>query len=225
MATLHAIYLYLAAHYIADAGIALLVIATICNRVFPDGKLPTAIAVIIDLLSLLAKPGQTGVYKAMSFPGVPSRRKIAPTPPPPAAAALVLFLVGITALSGCLPPPSACLPPVSSALQAKCNFENNLIACGETTGFDLVPIIADVVMSAIGGTFSSATLVAELESEGYSKAAPCILAAVEGYLMPVAPQIAAKVHEALAFKLAKDGKHGIIDIKLKNGYVVHVVLK
>ena len=217
---------------ITKAQSALQLIASGFLSIPAVGAIIAKFPVVGDLLYLFAPTDKTALPKPLSKMLLDARAakkandKTPPTGSPPVTpAALVLFLIGATMLQGCaLPKPSACVNPIP-ALVAKCTFENNLIACGETTGLDLVPIIADIVMSAIGGTFNSATLVAELESEGYSKAAPCILAAIEGYLMPVAPQIAAKVHEALVYKLTKDGKHGIVDVKTKSGYVAHCVLK
>lgn len=198
---------------------ATITLLSIINGMIKSPVAKNWVTKIIDALSFIARAGAQGSVKA---PFTLSRPLGTPAATVPLAMFLPFLFIGLT-MSGCLPPLSACVNPVAN-LQAKCTFENNLISCGEKTGFDLVPVVADVVMSALGGTFDSATLVAELESEGMGSTAPCVLAAVEGYLMPVAPQIAAKVHMALAYKLQKDGRHGIVDVKLKNGYVSHVVL-
>lgn len=154
----------------------------------------------------------------------PAPPVVTPSVTPPGASARVLvpvLLISTLLVSGCFPSLAACRLPAPSDV-AKCKLEQDLISCGQKTGLDLLPIVMELVMSAIGGTFSPSTLIAQLESEGF-KDVPCILAAIENYLMPVAPQVAGKVHLALVYKLVKDGHHGEVSIKLAGGRVVKAV--
>lgn len=151
-----------------------------------------------------------------SFSPTPVPAAAKPMVNPSVTAGVALVLVA-SMLSACLPPLSACVIPAPTNV-GKCTLEKNLISCGEKTGFDLIPIVLGIVVGVIGSTFDPAVLVASLESEGFADI-PCVLAAVESYLLPSDPALAAKIHLALVYKLKKDGMHGVVDVKIKSGMV------
>lgn len=154
-----------------------------------------------------------------SNPSVPTGVP-APMAKPPAAV-LVLILAGLVGLNGCIPL-SQCKTPAPAQV-AKCQLEQNLIACGEKDGLALVPVILNIIMSLAISSFDPSTLLADLESQGFSDA-PCVLAAIEDYMLPVAPAIAGKVHDTLKLAVVKRGAHGLVQIKLRSGKVVSVVV-
>ncbi len=162
---------------------------------------------------LIAKPS-TVVVPAVEV-------TVNPSSPPSPPAALALLLIAFSALSGCVPL-SQCKTPIPVQV-AKCQLEQNLIACGGKDGLALVPVILNVIMSLASGSFDPNALLAELEAQGFQDA-PCILAAFEEYLLPVAPQIAGRVHDTLKLALTKRGAHGLVQVKLRNGKIVTAVV-
>ncbi|MEO9196784.1 MAG: hypothetical protein ABI445_24260 [Polyangia bacterium] len=105
MTALVTLYAFLAAHYVALASAAVIIAATVANQLYPDGKLPKALAIAIDLLSLAAKPRYVGIVGPVSLPGFVSRRPGAstiPNVPPPALGLVLLLGLGLTACG--LPP-------------------------------------------------------------------------------------------------------------------------
>lgn len=168
---------------------------------------------------LFAALGALGAGLAMSNPsGTPAAKMVKP----PIASIIALVMIPL-ALSACLPPLSACKVPAPVDV-AKCQLEKDLIACGEQTGMDLLPIVLDLIMHAIGTPFDPAAIVSQLEAEGF-KDIPCILAALENYLLPVSPPKAGLVHQVLVYKLKRDGKRGDVSIKLRSGKIVQAVVQ
>lgn len=180
-------------------------LANLANALIKDPEAKSIIGKVVDVVSFLVRAEAQGTVK---MPLV-SMSKARPMPPS-LHLVFALFCTLTLGASGCLPSLAACRSPDLS-IAPKCHLEQDLIACGEKSGLDLLPIVVDVVMSAIGGTFDPSALVSQLESEGFNDV-PCLLAAVENYFMPAAPQIAGKVHMALVMKLAKDGHHGLVTI-------------
>lgn len=141
------------------------------------------------------------------------------------AAPLILFVFLATHLSACLPTIKVCSLPHDPSIDAKCQLEQDLIHCGASTGLDLIPVVISIVLTAINsGSFDTGKVVSDLESLGF-KDIPCVLAALQNYLLPISPQLAGKIHEALVYKLNKDGKRGMIQIKLHSGRSVAAVVQ
>ncbi len=167
-------------------------------------------------------PRQRAILEMHSpTPCKPPAPPAAPPSLPPAAAVVALLLL-LPFVSACLPPIAACKLPTPANV-AQCKLENDLIACGEQWGLNLLPVVLDLIATAVGGTFDPAAIAAELEALGF-KDAPCLLAAIETYLLPTAPAVAARVHNVLVYQLAKAGKHGLVSIKLHGGAIVQAVV-
>lgn len=190
------------------------------------GALVVKFPVVGDLLYIFAPQQKADLPKplyklAMDASKASNDNKLQPPSASATTKVVVLLFASSLSLTGCLPSLAACKIP-TPVLVAKCTLENNLISCGEKSGFDMIPVVIGIVTAALAGVFDAAVLVADLESEGF-KDIPCVLAAVESYLLPTQPAVAAKVHQMLVFKLKKDGMHGTVDMKL-GSKVVHVVL-
>lgn len=132
----------------------------------------------------------------------------------------IVFVLLATQLAACIPL-SQCKDPLPAQV-ATCRFEKDMITCGERTGFNLIPIAIGIVVAVIAGNFDADLLINQLEAEGF-KDIPCVLAALQAFLMPINPQAAIACHKALVRKLQRMGKRGQVDVKLLSG-VVHVVI-
>jgi hypothetical protein len=143
-------------------------------------------------------------------------------------AALLLPLAFLATLPGC-----AFCKDAANAAVPRCVLEANMIKCGESSGFALMPIVLSLIANAIAGQpFDAKALEAELVSEGV-KDVPCVLAALEDYLAgsalaksgdPASMLLTQEIHAALLDSLAKKGLHGHLTLKLRAGHQVDVEL-
>lgn len=140
------------------------------------------------------------------------------TPPGSSGAVPTLLIVLLLSLGGC----SVCRLP-ENVQQPRCVLERNLIACGQQAGFQLVPIVLSVVGQVIAGHFDAGRLVEQLERAGFQNI-PCVLAALQDYILPEAPRLAMGLHDALKLSLIKKGYHGEVDVRLRTGKVVKALV-
>lgn len=180
--------------------------------------------VLNNILAWRAADGTKGVFGTQwSVPlfhypkaegGLPGASGTVPPAPPSAILALIL----IPLLSAC----SFCKLEANEQ-QSRCILERNLIACGTQTGFQLLPIVLSVVGQAIAGHFDAEKLVSNLEAAGFQNI-PCILAALQDYLLPGDSQLATNMNDALRLSLVKKGMHGEVVVQLRTGKIVKVIV-
>ncbi len=182
-----------------------------------------AIAKLADFLSLLTRKDAAGTLK---LPCTMSGD--APKSPPSLKALILLPIAFLASLPGC-----AFCKDATNAAEPRCVLESNMVKCGETAGFALVPVVLALIAGAIAGQpFDAGALEAQLMSQGV-KDVPCVLAALEDYLAgsalakggdPASLMLASQMHEALLAALAKRGIHGRVSLKLRGGHSVEALV-
>lgn len=174
------------------------------------------------VLSLAGTCGTIATFLAAKWQN-PGKDGNAPPDKPPGASGVIpallpLLFIHVLLISSC----GYCRLPEKVA-EPRCVLERNLIACGQQTGYQLLPAVLSLVGQAIAGHFDSDKLVADLEALGIGNA-PCVLGAFEAYILPSDPRVAGILHDGLKLALVKKGYHGQVDIRLKSGKIIGVVV-
>ena len=180
------------------------------------GVFITAIPLLGDLLRAMANDTEN------LPPTLLSRIKSAKKPSVPPAA-VALLMIGLVSLSACAP----CKLAVNVAVP-KCVLERNLVSCGVTDGYALIPVVVKLAGDLLAGKpFDANALALELEKQGFHDV-PCLLAALETYVgsstLPNKEELKGALHNALVASLAKSGHHGSVTVKLKSGLSVLAVV-
>ncbi len=155
--------------------------------------------------------------------------KSASKPAPAKLRALVLLpLVFLATLPGC----AFCKDAVNAA-EPRCVLESNMVKCGESAGFALVPLVLSLIAGVIAGQpFDAAALESQLLANGV-KDVPCVLAALEDYLAgsalakggdPASLLLAQQIHAALIASLQKRNIHGKVSMRLRGGHTLDAVV-
>jgi hypothetical protein len=202
---------------------ALWTIVSVINGAVKNPEAKSWLGKLLDGLSYIKRadaPGSVKLPFAMSMPKKVVAGASGTLPPPPSAAALLpLILVPLLALTGC----TQCKLP-ANANTPVCVLQSNIVSCGEQDALALLPIVMGIVGELVAGQpFDPNALVTMLESQG-AKDAPCIVAAIQNYFTVKNPIAAAKFHESLKIALAKKGKHGSVEVKLRRGSSINAVV-
>ncbi len=186
-----------------------------------------------ELLPLLKGPyngiAQSIILALRNRANSQASAKAPPAKPPLNLVALALIpLLALSSLPGC----AFCKDAVNAA-EPRCVLESNMVKCGESAGFALVPLVLSLIAGVIAGQpFDAAALEAQLLSQGI-KDVPCVLAALEDYLAgsalakngdPASLLLAEQIHAALIASLQKRNIHGKVSIKLRGGHTLDAVV-
>ena len=170
---LSAILAFILAHP-AELAAAAYALLNLANALVKGPEAKSALAKLADLLAVLARKDAAGTLK---LPGKRSKATGAPSDDRSLKALILLPLVFLAAMPAC-----AFCKDATNAAAPRCVLEKNMVKCGETAGFALVPVILGLIANAIAGQpFDAAALESQLLAQGV-KDVPCVLAALQDYI-------------------------------------------